>query len=113
MHPCPAWRDTGGNQGIDWLHRWLSRKRTILARVVAQAEAAWAAARSRTRHRRRRAGLLESARRGLADHARTALLGAQDSECLEQAAQVPAFQSQAGASGNLDGRNQSRRPQSL
>jgi hypothetical protein len=58
-----------GTKEIDWFHRWLSRKRTILAWVGAQAEAARAAACSRARHRGWRARLLESARRGLANHA--------------------------------------------
>jgi hypothetical protein len=42
----------------------------------------------------------------MADHPRSALLGPQDRQCLEQAAEEPARESQAGAPGNLDGRDQ-------
>ena len=38
--------------------------------------------------------------------ARPALLGAQDRQCPEQAAEEPAIESQAGAAGDLDGRDQ-------
>jgi hypothetical protein len=34
---------------------------------------------------------------------RPALLGTQDRQCLEQATEQPALESQAGAPGNLDG----------
>jgi hypothetical protein len=37
---------------------------------------------------------------------RPALLGAQDRQCLEQAAQEPAIEGQACAPGDLDGRDQ-------
>ena len=60
--------------------------------------------------RRRRARLLEGARRGLADDARAALLGAQDGERLEQAAEEPAAESQARTAGDLDGRDARPRP---
>ena len=61
------------------------------------------------RHRRWRARLLEGARRGLADDARAALLGAQDRQRAQQAAEEPAAESQARAAGDLDGRDQGRR----
>ena len=38
--------------------------------------------------------------------ARPALLGAQDRQCPQQAAEEPAIESQAGAAGDLDGRDQ-------
>jgi hypothetical protein len=42
----------------------------------------------------------------VAEDARPALLGAQDRQCLEQAAQEPAIEGQAHAPGDLDGRDQ-------
>ena len=64
----------------------------------------------RARHRRRRARVLEGRRRGLAENARTALLGAQDRERARQAAEEPAAESQTRVTGDLDGRNQVRSP---
>ena len=61
---------------------------------------------ARARGRRRRARLLAGARGGVAQDARPALLGAQDRERPEQAAEEPALESQAGAAGDLDGRDQ-------
>ncbi len=46
--------------------------------------------RTGTDRRRWSLGILEGPRRGLAVHARTALLGSQDRQCLEQASQKPA-----------------------
>jgi putative transposase len=60
---------------------------------------------SRARGRRRGAGFLASGRGSVAEDARPALLGAQDRQCAEQAAEEPAIESQAGAAGNLDGRH--------
>ena len=59
--------------------------------------------RARTRRRRRRAWLLEGARRAVADHTRATLLGAQDRQRPQQTAEKPAAQSQAGLTGDLDG----------
>jgi hypothetical protein len=42
----------------------------------------------------------------LIEDTRPALLGAQDRQCLEQAAQEPAIEGQACAPGDLDGRDQ-------
>src|SRR5436190_5793600 len=42
----------------------------------------------------------------MAAHARPALLGAQNRQRPQQTAEAPATESQAGAAGNLDGRNQ-------
>src|SRR3984893_11595048 len=47
-----------------------------------------------------------SGRGGVAEDTRPALLGAQDRQCLEQAAQEPAIEGQACAPGDLDGRDQ-------
>ena len=60
--------------------------------------------------RRRCARLLEGARRGVAQDARATLLGAQDGERPEQAAEEPAAQGQARLAGNLDGGNEARMP---
>ena len=53
--------------------------------------------------RRRRAWLLEGARRAVADHTRATLLGAQDRQRPQQTAEGPAAESQAGLTGDLDG----------
>ena len=58
------------------------------------------------RGRRRHPRLLAGGRGGVAEDARPALLGAQDRQCLEQAAQQPAIEGQACAPGDLDGRDQ-------
>ena len=63
----------------------------------------------RAGHRRRRARVLEGRRRGLAENARAALLGAQDRERARQVAEEPAAESQARVAGDLDGRDQGRR----
>jgi putative transposase len=52
---------------------------------------------------RRRAWLLEGARRAVADHTRATLLGAQDRQRPQQTAEGPAAESQAGITGDLDG----------
>jgi hypothetical protein len=61
------------------------------------------------RHRRWRTRVLEGCRRGLAENARAALLGAQDRERARQVAEEPAAESQTRVAGDLDGRNQGRR----
>ncbi len=61
---------------------------------------------TRARGRRRRSRLLAGGRGGVAEDTRPALLGAQDRQCLEQAAQEPAIEGQACAPGDLDGRDQ-------
>ena len=80
-----------------------------LARSAARSEAPWARRAARAGDRRRRARLLEGGRRGLAEDARAALLGAQDRERARQAAEEPAAESQARLAGDLDGRDQGRR----
>ncbi len=64
--------------------------------------------RTGTGRRRWSLGILEGPRRGLAVHARTALLGSQDRQCAEQAPEKPAAQSQTRAAGHLDGRDGER-----
>src|ERR1700757_1851492 len=50
--------------------------------------------------------LTHTTRRGVADNPRATLLGPQDREHLEQATKAPAYQGQARAAGDLDGRDQ-------
>ena len=52
---------------------------------------------------KRRAWLLEGARRAVADHTRATLLGAQDRQRPQQTAEEPAAESQAGITGDSDG----------
>ena len=54
-------------------------------------------------------GFWKALRRGLAQDARATLLGAQDRQRPQQAAEEPARQSQAGAPEHLDGRDQEGR----
>src|SRR4029077_4469143 len=61
---------------------------------------------TRARGRRRRPRLLAGGRGGVAEDTRPALLGAQDRQCLEQAAQEPAIEGQACAPKGFDGRDQ-------
>ena len=58
-------------------------------------------------------GFLEGDRGSVVPDARPALLGAQDRERLEQAAQEPAIEGKACSPGHLDGRDQERRRQRL
>ncbi|MCP1758827.1 hypothetical protein ACVII1_000127 [Bradyrhizobium elkanii] len=102
-------RDAGRPQGTGRLHRWRPRERAGLARSAARPEAARARRAAAARHRRRRARVLEGCRRGLAESARAALLGAQDRECDSQVAEEPAAEVQTRVAGDLDGRNQGRR----
>ena len=77
-----------------------------LERTDPRPEAAGACDSARARSRRRCARLLEGGRGSVAENARSALLGAQDRQPPQQAAEEPATESQAGAPGNLDGRDQ-------
>src|SRR5450631_504914 len=109
MHPGADRRDAGRPQGTGRLHRWRPRERARLARSAARAEAARARRAAAAYHRRWCTRVLEGRRRGLAENARAALLGAQDRERARQAAEEPAAESQTRVAGNLDGRNQGRR----
>jgi len=61
---------------------------------------------ARARDRRWRARLLAGDRGSMAQDPRPALLGAQNRQRAEQAAEEPAIESQACAAGDLDGRDQ-------
>ena len=82
-----------------------ARERAILAGAAARPQAARARDRPRTRGRRRRARLLAGRRGGLAQDAEPTVLGAQDRQRAQQTAEEPAVESQAGAAGDLDGRD--------
>ena len=69
-------------------------------------QTAWAFDEPRARDCRRRTRLLAGNRGSVAQDARPALLGAQDRQRLEQAAEEPAIEGQAGTPGDLDGRDQ-------
>src|SRR5215469_18521006 len=77
----------------------------ILAGTAPRSETAWAVDWPRARGRRWRARILASGRTGMASDARPALLGAQNRQRPQQTAEEPAIESQAGAAGNLDGRD--------
>ena len=109
VHPRADRRDAGGPQGTGRLHRWRPRERARLARSAARSEAARARRGPAARHRRWRARVLEGCRRGLAENARAALLGAQDRQRARQAAEEPAPEGQTRVAGDLDGRNEGRR----
>jgi hypothetical protein len=83
-----------------------AREHTILEGAAPRPQAPWAIDGPRTRGCRWSARLLASPRRGMATDARPALLGAQDRQCPQQAAEEPAIEGQAGVAGDLDGRNQ-------
>ena len=83
-----------------------ARECAILEGTAPRPEAARTCDGARARGRRRRARLLAGGRGSVAQDARPALLGAQNRERPEQAAQEPALESQAGAAGDLDGRDQ-------
>ena len=87
-------------------HRRRARERAIVERAPPRPQTAGACDGTRARGRRRRPRLLAGGRGGVAEDTRPALLGAQDRQCLEQAAQEPAIEGQACAPGDLDGRDQ-------
>src|SRR5262245_39073987 len=84
-----------GQEGTCRPRRRRARELTILEGTAARPQAARARDGSRARGRRRGAGLLAGDRGSVAEDARPALLGAQDRQCLEQAAEEPAIESQA------------------
>src|SRR6266487_855276 len=83
-----------------------SRKCAILEGAPPRLEATRACDRARARDRRWRARLLAGERGSMAQDPRPALLGAQERQRAEQAAEEPAIESQACAAGDLDGRDQ-------
>src|SRR6202035_1918147 len=79
------WRHTGGQEGVGRPHRRRAREHTILEGAAPRPQASWAIDGPRARGCRWRARLLASPRRGMATHARPALLGAQDRQRAQQA----------------------------
>ena len=100
------WRHAGGQKGTRRAHRRRAREHAILEGVAPRSQAAWACGRPRTLGCRRRARLLAGGRGSVAEDARPALLGSQDCQRPQQAAEEPAIESQAIAAGDLDGRDQ-------
>src|SRR5215207_9796042 len=84
MHPGDHRRDAGGQKGAARLHRRRARKYPGLAGAAARFAEPRFGGRARTRRRRWRAGLLEGARRAVADYTRTTLLGAQTANVLNK-----------------------------
>ncbi|CAL1242081.1 transposase (plasmid) [Candidatus Methylocalor cossyra] len=78
-----------GKKELGCLVRWLSGKRGLLAGIAARAEVG-AEDRAPSGDRRWRLGLLESPAAGVRHDPASALLGAQDGQHPEQAAQAPA-----------------------
>src|ERR1700720_3652096 len=85
------------------------RERAVLEGIAARSQAARSDNRTAARRRRWRAWLLESDRSSVAEDICATLLGTQDDECLEQAAQEPASKGQACVARHLDGGDQARR----
>ena len=96
-------------EGTGWACRRHPRERAILEGAAARSQAARSDDRPATCRRRRGARLLEGDRRGVAEDTSATLLGAQNRECLEQAAKEPAGQGQARIAGHLDGGDQEGR----
>src|SRR5262245_12490525 len=97
---------TRGQEGACRPQRRYTRKCAILAGTAPRSEAAWPVDWPPAGGRRWRAWLLASHRRGVAQHPRATLLGAQNRQRPQQTAEQPATESQAGTAGNLDGRDQ-------
>src|SRR6202040_1120808 len=89
------WRHTGGQEGVGRPHRRRAREHTILEGAAPRPQASWAIDGPRARGCRWRARLLASPRRGMAPHARPALLGAQDRQRAQQAAEEPTIKGEA------------------
>src|SRR5271157_1356861 len=110
MHSRHHRRHARGQEGARGLYRRPAREFGIVARSAAGSAAPRFDRRARVGGRRRRTRLLESTWRSLAGGARAAMLGAQDREHPQQAAQEPSLKSQAGVAGDLDVRDESRCP---
>ena len=106
MHPGHHRRDAGGQEGAARLYRRRARERAGLARTAARFAEPGFGSRARTRRRRRRAWLLEGARRTVAEHTRATLLGTQDRQRPQQTAEEPAAEGQAVITRDLDGRDE-------
>ena len=99
-------RHAGGQEGAGRPDRRRARERAILEELLLDLKRRGLVDRARARGRRRRARLLAGGRGSVAEDPRPALLGAQDRQCAQQAAEEPAIEGQAGAAGDLDGRDQ-------
>ena len=89
--------------------RRCARERAVVEGASARSQATWTCDGAGTRGRRRCARILEGASRGVAQDARTTLLGAQDRQRPQPATEEFARQSQADTPEHLDGRDQERR----
>src|SRR3954453_21707094 len=103
---CHHRRHAGGQEGASRPDRRCARESAILEGPDARPEAPRTRGGAQASGRRRRARLLAGDRGSVAAEPRPTLLGAQDRQCAEQAAEEPAVESQAGLTGDLDGRNQ-------
>ena len=104
-------RHSGGEEGTDRDRRWLPRERAVVARAAAGRPRARARNRSGTRRRRRGPRVLGGGAEGVPANPRTAMLGAQDGERAEQAAERRAAQGEGDAARHLDGSDEGgRRP---
>src|SRR4051795_7874197 len=90
MHARPDRRDAGEQEGTRRFPGGSPGERPKLARVAHRGEAARARHRAGDRGGRRRARLLEGARRDLSGHPAPALLAAQDCQRAEQGRQIRA-----------------------
>ena len=105
VHPGRDRCRRAGRQGAGRAHRRLPRERAVVARAAGRSASPRARGRPRARHRRRQPRLLEGAAPGLRRRPGAALLGPQDRQRAEQAAQGPAGQGQAAPARDLDGRD--------
>ena len=85
-------RDAGGQEGADRLSDRHAGERAELEGTAGRLESARLGRRAASRHRRWRARVLESPRRGVLDDASSAMLAAQDTQRARQAPEVDATQ---------------------
>src|SRR4029077_14382965 len=93
-----------GKKGASRPYRRCARECAILEGTAARPEATRTCDGPQARDGRWRARLLAGDGGSVAADPRPTLLGAQDRQCAEQAAEEPAVESQAGPAGDLDGR---------
>src|SRR4029077_7018224 len=86
-----------------WASRMEPGKVPTIGVICCSTKAARPGSIARVGDRRRRARLLEGGWRGLAEDARSTLLGAQDRQCAGQATEGQTTESQARLAGDLDG----------
>ena len=92
MHAGADRRDDGGQEGTDRLSDRHAGERAELEGTAGRLESARLGRRAASRHRRWRARVLESPRRGVLDDASSAMLAAQDTQRARQAPEVDATQ---------------------